>query len=76
MKWEIIEHKEPTPKELEAKEHYWQNLRHYCFTCKKVTTFVRCDNCGKRFCLEHAERETDGSGEVGYYTYPVCYHCC
>lgn len=76
MKWEVIEYKEPTPKEVEEEEKHWAMIRHYCPHCGEATNFARCENCGKRYCLNHAIEETDGTWETGYYTYFICYHCC
>ena len=30
---------------------YWTRKR-YCFKCKRVRLFYRCDNCGQFFCPE------------------------
>ncbi len=62
-----------TPKEEEAEKRFWSSIHHYCFFCKKVTTFVRCGNCLKRFCLSHADEESR-SWEEGGGSYPLCYH--
>jgi len=34
-------------------------IRRYCFTCKKVTMFTFCGNCGKYFCTGHREMDTE-----------------
>jgi hypothetical protein len=63
-----------TLEQTEEEEKFFRSIRHYCFACKAVTTFIRCYSCGKRFCLNHAEEEQD-SYEEGGRTYPICYHC-
>jgi len=75
MKWETIDYKEPTQEEIEADERHWRNIKHYCPHCKKMTTFIHCYVCGKRFCLEHAYEETESIDGHPYNTYPICYHC-
>lgn len=75
IKFTEIEYHEPTEQEIAEEEKYWAMRRFYCPHCKKVANFARCYNCGKRFCLEHAYEETDGTWETGYHTYPICYHC-
>ena len=29
--------------------HYW-SVKRYCFHCRKIKQFIKCDNCGKFFC--------------------------
>ena len=48
----------------EEESKYWFTKR-YCFKCKQVTQFMRCDNCGKFFC-EKSSGELD-SPEYGDY---------
>jgi len=65
------------PDELEPDEGEKWHLpaQKYCFSCRKVTTFVRCFVCGKRFCLGHAYEETESVDGHPIATYPLCYHC-
>lgn len=64
----------PTPKEELEEKKYWETHKYYCPSCKKATMFARCGNCGKRFCLNHCDEETE-SYEEGGRTSPLCYHC-
>ncbi len=74
MKIEIVKYEPPqVPDELEMEKHYG-NKKYYCPSCKKSTTFARCLDCGKRFCLSHCEREQN-SWEEGGGVYHLCYHC-
>jgi len=43
---------------------YW-NTKRYCFKCKKVVKFFRCDNCNTFFCAEHSEIAGKEIGEFG-----------
>ena len=73
--WKVMEYKEPTAEEIEADEHHWANIKHYCRSCKKMTTFIRCQVCGKRYCLNHSYMETESIDGHSIATYPICYHC-
>ena len=53
----------------------YRNIKRYCFFCKKVTFFGWCGNCGRRFCLNHAETEEDGNWESGYTEYLAHKNC-
>ena len=50
----------------------YYNIKRYCFHCKKVTKFLRCDNCNKYFCLDHAEYDEERD-DMGYFlfSYPL-----
>jgi len=75
IQFEAYEPKEPSPEEIAEEEKWLKPIKHYCPHCKKTTLFVRCFNCNKRYCNEHAIEETEGNWESGYITYTICYHC-
>ena len=59
----------------DEEKKYWFR-RYYCPHCKKATTFLRCDNCGKFFCTEHSEIGNDSNWErPSEPDYNICYHC-
>ena len=61
----------------ENKQGYWFTKR-YCFRCKKITQFMRCDNCSHFFCTEHAETADIEYAEYGSILDPGGYpiHNC
>jgi len=69
MKWAVVELSDEEKK-------YWYKT-YYCPHCKKATKFLRCDNCGRFYCAEHAIKENDSTWEMpDQPDYLVCYHCC
>lgn len=48
-------------------------IKKYCFYCKKVTKFITCINCGRRYCINHAK--TESCWETDYKPVPYCYRC-
>jgi len=50
-----------------------------CFKCKRITKWLRCDNCNRFFCMRHAERDDAEYGDYGSILdlggYPICYRC-
>lgn len=55
--------------------NYYNLIRRYCFICKIVTDFTRCDNCSLYYCISHCVWEQDGDYESGYTSYPLHSKC-
>ena len=55
---------------MTTEDKYWFTNR-YCFHCKKVTVFIRCENCGKWFCRTHGIHVAPEIGDYGSIISPA-----
>ena len=59
---------------------WWWNWKYQqrnfpCFSCRKFTKWLVCDNCTNIYCLGHCDWDNEGSWEMSQPDYPICPKC-
>ena len=53
----------------------YQQRTWVCLKCWRFTSQLNCENCGKWYCLNHCEWDSEATWEHWSPDYPICPHC-